>query len=124
MFYSDFQRNFNGDDWGTNGPGVITRVLQQLCGTKTPELMTRERCGGFKAYPPGEFYAVPWPNWDWFFDPTKTNETLELTKNSQVVHVWNKHSIKKKVKVGSSVAYGLIAEKHCPNVYKASGDYF
>jgi hypothetical protein len=30
----DIQRNFRGDSWDQNGPAVITRVLENLCGTK------------------------------------------------------------------------------------------
>lgn len=123
-FHSEFKHSFNGEDWGNNGPGVITRILQEICQTKFPALMKRERCGGFKVYPPNAFYAIPWPKWSWFFDPKLTNKTLELTKDSIVIHVWNKHSINKKVKVGSNVAYGLIADTYCPNVYRSCGEYF
>lgn len=34
MCIEDLRKNFRGDNWGNNGPGVITRVLQKLCGTK------------------------------------------------------------------------------------------
>jgi hypothetical protein len=30
----DIQRNFQGYSWDQNGPAVITRVLENLCGTK------------------------------------------------------------------------------------------
>lgn len=29
----EFANNFHGDDWGYNGPGVITRALQKICNT-------------------------------------------------------------------------------------------
>lgn len=29
----DLKKNFRGDVWGNNGPGVITRTLQKLCAT-------------------------------------------------------------------------------------------
>lgn len=29
----DFAENYRGDDWGYNGPGVITRALQRICNT-------------------------------------------------------------------------------------------
>lgn len=86
--------------------------------------MVRERCRGFKVYPPSGFYAVPWQNWRWFFDQHLAERTLNLTKDSIVIHVWNKHSINRRVRVGSHVAYGLAAEKNCPKVYAASGMYF
>lgn len=30
----DLKKNFRGNDWGNNGPGVITRILQKICSTK------------------------------------------------------------------------------------------
>jgi len=30
---NDFASNYHGDNWGYNGPGVITRTLQKFCGT-------------------------------------------------------------------------------------------
>lgn len=29
----DFLNNFDGNNWGNNGPGVITRALQTFCNT-------------------------------------------------------------------------------------------
>lgn len=86
--------------------------------------MTPERCLGFKVYPPSAFYAVPWPKWDLFFDTNALNKTLEMTKDSIVIHVWNKHSIKRKLKVGALAAYGVAAAKNCPTVYNSVGEYF
>lgn len=104
--------------------GVITRVLQSICHVNKPPEMTQDECLGFKVYPPNGFYAVPWPKWEMFFDPKKLNETLNMTKDSIVIHVWNKHSIKRKLKVGTKAAYGLAAEMNCPLVYRSCGDYF
>lgn len=41
----DLKKNFRGDLWGNNGPGVITRTLQKLCATKYVSV-DREREGG------------------------------------------------------------------------------
>lgn len=105
-------------------PGVITRVLRSICHVEMPPKMTPEQCLGFKVYSPQGFYAIPWPKWEMFFDPKKLNRTLELTKDSIVIHVWNKHSIKRKVKVNSKVAYGVVADANCPRVYRSCGEYF
>lgn len=29
----DFANNYHGDNWGHNGPGVITRALKKICNT-------------------------------------------------------------------------------------------
>lgn len=86
--------------------------------------MTPKQCLGFKVYPPNGFYAVPWKDWAYFFDTDKLNKALEMTKDSIVIHVWNKHSIKRQLKVGTKAAYGIIANKNCPKVYHSCGEYF
>lgn len=141
--FREFFQNFDGSDWGKfhavffisfyvtlfrfeghNGPGTITRVLKTICHVDKPPQMAKDQCLGFKVYPPSAFYAVPWPDWHFFFDPDKLNKTLEMTKDSIVIHVWNKHSFKRKLKVGTKAAYGIIAERNCPKVYSSVGDLF
>lgn len=41
----DLKKNFRGDVWGNNGPGVITRTLQKLCGTMYVSIRCREKLG-------------------------------------------------------------------------------
>lgn len=122
----DFQQNFDGGDWGNNGPGVITRVVQRICGTHDIALMieNRKRCMGFKVFDRNAFYAVPWKHWRHFFEPQLLEQTLVHTKDSYVVHVWNNLSKQQAIKVGSSTAYGKYAEQHCPKAYAAAGEYF
>ncbi|XP_022228720.2 lactosylceramide 4-alpha-galactosyltransferase-like isoform X2 [Drosophila obscura] len=122
----DFELHFNGYEWGTNGPGVITRVAKQICGTNHTALMQddRERCKGFKVYGKGAFYAVAAENWRDFFEPDKLEQTMALTKYSYLVHLWNRNSKVVPIKVGSKCAYAKYAEKHCPLVYHATGEYF
>lgn len=86
--------------------------------------MLPENCLGFKVYPPKGFYAVPWPKWDMFFDPEKLNKTIEMTKDSIIVHVWNNHSIKRTLDVTTKAAYNVIAKKNCPRVFSSCGDHF
>lgn len=122
----DFQHNFDGRDWGNNGPGVITRVAQKICQTNDIRLMQedRKRCLGFTVFGRAAFYAIPWKQWKDFFEPEKMEETMARAKDSYVVHVWNKHSSKLPIKHGSSNAYAKYAEKNCPRAYKAAGDFF
>lgn len=116
--------NFDGDAWGNNGPGCITRVLKKVCQTDLIREMTRRRCFGFNVYPAEAFYAVEWDEWTYFFDEKSKDKAMKLIENSTIVHVWNKLSSMRRVKVGSQVAYGLLAEQYCPKVYAASGEYF
>ncbi|XP_053695406.1 lactosylceramide 4-alpha-galactosyltransferase [Sabethes cyaneus] len=124
MCVRDLLINFNGQDWGNNGPGVITRVLKQVCGTNAPLMMTRERCRHFTVYPPEAFYAINFEDYLQFFEERWLDKALATVNGSVVVHVWNKFSKDHPVRVGSQVAYGVLAEQYCPRVYKASGEFF
>lgn len=47
----DLKKNFRGDVWGNNGPGVITRTLQKLCGTMNVSIeRTIRDCGVASVY--------------------------------------------------------------------------
>lgn len=35
----DLRRNFRGYDWGSNGPGIITRLLKRVCSTEDVSLL-------------------------------------------------------------------------------------
>lgn len=87
-------------------------------------MMTREHCGGFLVLEPSYVYAVYYKDWEYFFDEHYTNYVLNVTNDSIAVHVWNKLSASKSIRVGSDTAYGLLARDYCPRVYGACGDYF
>ncbi|KAF4533307.1 hypothetical protein B566_EDAN004428 [Ephemera danica] len=120
----EIRDNFRGDDWGSNGPGVITRVLQRRCATRRVNLMNRERCDGFLVMPPYAFYPVTWKKWKLYFDEAHSDLTMRSLNQSYGIHVWNKFSITKQVRVGSKQPYGLVAQQFCPRVYDSSGKIF
>lgn len=120
----EFQSSFDGDDWGNNGPGVITRVLQKICQTVHPALMTRDRCKGFNVFPVDKVYAVGWKDWRYFFDEKYSERTMKMTRDSIAIHVWNKHSSVQSIPQGSQAAYRLLAAEYCPKVYELSGEFF
>lgn len=103
---------------------MITRVLQTICGTELPQKMIRDRCYGFHVYPPAGVYAIPWRKYKMFFDEKQSEETLAKLEDSFIAHLWNKHSHKVELKVGSTAAYAKLAETHCPQVYSNCGNYF
>uniref|UniRef100_A0A182PCN3 Alpha 1,4-glycosyltransferase domain-containing protein n=1 Tax=Anopheles epiroticus TaxID=199890 RepID=A0A182PCN3_9DIPT len=118
MCVRDLLANFNGKDWGNNGPGVVTRVLQKYCHTRSTVHMTRERCRHFTVYPISAFYAIGYEDYKQFFEEQYLEQALVTLNQSIVVHVWNKFSRNHPVRVGSRVAYGVLAERHCPKVYR------
>ncbi len=87
-------------------------------------MMTRERCHGFMALKRSYVYAVYYTSWKYFFDENYTNYVLNVTNDSIAVHLWNKLSAAKMIRVGSNTAYGLLARDYCPRVYGSCGDYF
>uniref|UniRef100_T1GEV0 Alpha 1,4-glycosyltransferase domain-containing protein n=1 Tax=Megaselia scalaris TaxID=36166 RepID=T1GEV0_MEGSC len=104
----EFVRDFRGDAWSHNGPWRVTGVLvNKICKTNNTRFMTFEKCHGFQVFPTNIFYAVPYWNWNFFFEKAFLNKSMSLTKDSLLIHVWNKLSSKSKVKVGSEVAYGV-----------------
>ncbi|KAG4074470.1 hypothetical protein HA402_015759 [Bradysia odoriphaga] len=121
---SEFENSFDGDDWGNNGPGVITRVLQKICQTKNPSMMTRARCKGFNVFPVDKVYAVGWKDWRYFFEEKYSERAMKMTSDSIAIHVWNKHSSVRSIPVGSRAAYSLLAAKYCPKVFESSGEFF
>jgi len=124
MCVRDLLKSFDGYNWGNNGPGVITRVLQSICLAQRANQMTKERCYGFTVYPPTAFYTIPWRSFKDFFTDEAANRTLNLLKSSFVAHVWNKHSYKVPLRVGSQTAYAKLAEAHCPMAYANAGEQF
>ena len=88
LFGRDMMENFNPTAWNQNGPALLTRVLEnQVCHTSLAE-MTPEKCRGFKVFPPEEFYAVNWDNWQYFINPRFTGTVLKKTARSSVIHLW------------------------------------
>ncbi|XP_031634031.1 lactosylceramide 4-alpha-galactosyltransferase-like [Contarinia nasturtii] len=121
----DFAVNHRGYVWGSSGPAVLTRVLKKICREKSIQKMTPSKCWGFDVLPRKNLYAIHYSNWKHFFNKKLTNETLEQTSKSPVVHLWNKLSIVERIKKSEKrTAYEVIAMKHCPKVFEASGTYF
>lgn len=122
--YRNLRENFDGTNWGNNGPGVITRVLKEICQTSTIDNMTKSHCHGFTVHPPDTFYAVPWEEYWKFFSERYTYETMSKIEYSLVSHVWNKFSQYNISYINSDVAYVQLAKEFCPKVIKSAGDFF
>ncbi|XP_057669342.1 lactosylceramide 4-alpha-galactosyltransferase-like [Diorhabda carinulata] len=123
----DLQKNFDGDSWGNNGPGVITRLLLDLCGitnrtkdTNLSELMVDKDCGGFTVFTPTAFYPISYQTWYWYFDEYKLQSMILNTKDSYAIHTWNKFSANTKVLLNSGMPYFYYAKKYCPKVVAES----
>lgn len=119
--------SFSTDDWAANGVGALSRILRKICHRNYTTDSTPELCWGFKIFPPNIFYPIHWTKWELFFDRVETsvNEVLQAVANSIAVHFWNKLSANKVIDKDDGItAYGILAERNCPNVFKASGIFF
>lgn len=124
LLHRDLKENFNGRNWGNNGPGVITRVLQTICNTQNTTKMTRSNCFGFHVLPIKDCYSISWPEYKKFFKEEYLNETMERINRSLIVHVWNKFSASRELSVDSKVAYIELAKQYCPKVIESCGKNF
>lgn len=121
MCVRDLLENFNGEDWGYNGPGVLTRTLHKICGTRNVMKMISDNvCKNFRVLPIDVCYSVRWPEHQKFFKEEFLNETLNRLSNSIIAHVWNKHSWNTPLTNNSNVAYIHLARKYCPKTLAAS----
>ncbi|XP_037954560.1 lactosylceramide 4-alpha-galactosyltransferase-like [Teleopsis dalmanni] len=126
QFLLDYQQKFSAIYWAHNGPSLITRVLKRTCCTDDILKMINNPkcCKDFNVYPRNAFYEINFEELDFFFDEALLDQMLNRTQNSIVLHLWNKFSQHRKMKVGSNVAYDLAAQIHCPRTYAKAGEYF
>ncbi|KAG5674234.1 hypothetical protein PVAND_004214 [Polypedilum vanderplanki] len=122
MFMQDMIENFDGNEWSTNGPFMLQRVLSKLC--KTSDVNEMHNCNGFHVLEDSLCYPVKGTKWELLFDEKIGNEIVELTKNSLVVHFWNKLSHMQKLKCESNAAYTQLARKFCPKTMSYCEDFF
>lgn len=88
--------------------------------------MTRENCKGFQVYGEREFYAISNMQVLEAFseNPEKVMNILKLIENSTLVHMSNTLSRDIPLRVGSAIAYPILAEMYCPRVYNSLGLIF
>lgn len=123
----DLQNNFNGQKWGHNGPGVISRVASEFCvATNVTEILESSCAANLKIFPPQTFYPIHWTNSSDFFKESTEESAEKLVEDSYVVHVWNKMTSDKQIHVDTdkNVLYSILARKFCPKVFKICTEYF
>ncbi|XP_025192787.1 lactosylceramide 4-alpha-galactosyltransferase-like [Melanaphis sacchari] len=111
---NDFASNYCNNDWGYNGPGVITRTLEKICETNLVTDMNKQKCKGFTVLGTEAFCPISWTDWQLYFNPNTSDEVMVKLKDSIGIHVWNLHSKHTVINIGSKQPYGLVAKKYCP----------
>ncbi|XP_064409482.1 lactosylceramide 4-alpha-galactosyltransferase-like [Latimeria chalumnae] len=71
----DFVDNYKCDDWGNQGPDLVTRVLKQYCDIKT--ILS---CKDVTVLPVEAFYPIPYQNWRQFYSKASDSvlENLQM----------------------------------------------
>ena len=127
-FIDDLVENYNGTDWGMNGPRLITRVLRDVCKTnQTSEMVKMKNCGGFRVVHYSLCYPINGSSWHKLFNETFVEEAMEKINkcNSTVVHFWNNLSKRQgKLSKNSTCAYLKLAKSYCPKVIACCGVFF
>ncbi|CAG0916420.1 unnamed protein product [Notodromas monacha] len=117
---NDTVLKFNGADWGSNGPKLVSRVLSKWCNSTS---LSPGICQGVHLLPKTAFYAIPWAEWQHFFveDAVESNAVMEIVSESYVVHLWNLHTSKVPVKLDSYQPFARLARMHCPRICDYAG---
>ncbi|KAG8239379.1 hypothetical protein J437_LFUL019091 [Ladona fulva] len=111
----EFINNYRGDLWSHNGPQAITRALNNNCKRKTANSWETVM---------EPLFSIPRHEWQIYFEETNDIKIDELINNSMAIHVWNKLSAKRFVKVGSNTLYSVHASKYCPVSHWSSYTFF
>ncbi|XP_066137544.1 lactosylceramide 4-alpha-galactosyltransferase-like [Euwallacea fornicatus] len=123
----DMSKNFNGKEWGLNGPQLITRNIFKHCRQFDTQMLIRfGKCEEFRIFPSSKFYLIPYHHWNWFFNENYTAHILYYSEESSyLIHTWNKLSYKTLIKKKDvDVPYLNIASKYCPGTIEQLDDYF
>lgn len=117
---------FRRNEWGYNGPELLTRVLLKHCHARNVTSLLKNSCE-FKVFAPKAFYPVFFRDWTVYFESeTDLFSTASLTNDPDVIgaHVWNKLSSSASVDKNSTQLYARLARKYCPRTFSASSDSF
>ncbi|XP_053607714.1 lactosylceramide 4-alpha-galactosyltransferase-like [Plodia interpunctella] len=106
----NFVDEFNLTDYVNNGPGVITRVLNELCETDLPEPGS---CLGFKIYPRGTFSPIPYHRAAKYFQAFVISELK--SRNIFGYHMFN--YVSKNIRIEEHSFYANLAKEYCPTIY-------
>lgn len=107
-----------------NGPFLVQRVADRVCGTRDYKLQTRERCIGLEVHPPNVFYPLKSKEWWMIFSGNHTTYMLNQFKDSVGIHTWNTHRKRRNIRNDKNSAYSVLGRMHCPKVTELWGQDF
>lgn len=87
-YFKELIRKFDGRLWNGNGPDIMTTMAREMCNTRILASIT-SNCNGLNVLPTKAFYEIDWSESNKFFDAKYSDEVMERTKDSHVIHFWN-----------------------------------
>lgn len=115
---------YDAEMWATNGPGVITRVVNERCDGLVMDGKTEANCDGLTIFPPYYFYPIRYMDWRFYFRSDMADEVMANISDSHIIHVWNHLSKAKILSTKDDVAYTRVARQQCPTVFSYAGEFF
>ena len=114
--------HFDGNVWAANGPILVTRVFRQFC--KAPDSFPKMCRNSMKLLTRQECFSIFYndDSAKKFYEPSAIMNELG---DSYFVHVWSKRSYAKpKMSTNiTSIGYIQLAQKFCPLMLKAAGEW-
>lgn len=126
IFLRNQIENYVADEWGANGPIMLTRVLSNLCQTNsTNEMLSMPNCDGFRVVRKKFCYPISANHHEKIFNETFTEELLtKISSKSVTVHIWNALTKQFKTRPSDRNFYTTLAKTYCPKVFHTIEDEF
>ncbi|CAG0915857.1 unnamed protein product [Notodromas monacha] len=114
----ELSEKYDPYNWGSNGPGMLTRIIRPYCGWNITDPVKPGDCKNIKVLNISAFYPVKYASWRSMFNhaPIISASILKKAKQSYTLHYWNRKTVDEPIQVGTPQALGVLAAKHCPLV--------
>ena len=111
---------FDGNNYVINGPWLFTETFKHFYGEPKDRNDFRNSTG-FMPFDSNFCFPFEYQERKSFYKPYPM--LLEKTKNSYFAHIWG-NGKEPRMMTNSKTAYVELAEKYCPSVFEASGEWF
>uniref|UniRef100_UPI00398F6530 lactosylceramide 4-alpha-galactosyltransferase-like isoform X1 n=2 Tax=Pristiophorus japonicus TaxID=55135 RepID=UPI00398F6530 len=119
----DYVENYIGEEWGHQGPDLMTRMLKKWCGTDNLDNFLNKKCKGILYLSKSSFYPIPYNNWEKYFEKNTWNDNNDVIESqfskTLGTHIWNFLSGRTSIEIKKS--HSLIEyffSHYCPRTYQ------
>jgi lactosylceramide 4-alpha-galactosyltransferase len=118
--------NYDGNNWGQNGPKLVTRVLNGQCNNMFKKITDTTQCTplNLTVFPSRLGYPIHWSQINLLFDPNKMESTLKAVENSHFVHISSSITKTYNVRKDFKSPFIIISQRACPITYGIADNYF